>query len=51
MLVSGQNRMVNNADIGGTENHGMIHEMAEKNWEIFMAVKCPECISGMQVRF
>ena len=25
--------MVNNAGIGGTENHGMVHEMTEDTWD------------------
>lgn len=29
--------MVNNAGIGGTENHGMVHEMTEETWDNVMA--------------
>lgn len=28
--------MVNNAGIGGTENHGPVHEMAEEVWDTVM---------------
>ena len=30
--------MVNNAGIGGTENHGMVHEVTEDTWDTVVAI-------------
>ena len=38
--------MVNNAGIGGTENHGMVHEMTEETWDTVMAINSRSVFLG-----
>ena len=38
--------MVNNAGIGGTENHGMVHEMTEDTWDTVMAINSRSVFLG-----
>ena len=38
--------MVNNAGIGGTEHHGMVHEMAEETWDNVMNVNSRSVFLG-----
>ena len=39
-------RMVNNAGIGGTENHGMVHEMTEETWDTVMGINSRSVFLG-----
>ena len=36
ILKLSETRMVNNAGVGGTEHHGMVHEMSEDVWDSTM---------------
>lgn len=38
--------MVNNAGIGGTENHGMVHDMAEQTWDNVMTINSKSVFLG-----
>ncbi len=38
--------MVNNAGIGGTENHGMVHEMTEETWDSVMSINSRSVFLG-----
>ncbi|CAF9937101.1 hypothetical protein IMSHALPRED_011023 [Imshaugia aleurites] len=38
--------MVNNAGIGGTENHGMVHEMTEETWDNVMNINSRSVFLG-----
>ena len=38
--------MVNNAGIGGTENHGMVHEMTEDTWDSVMTINSRSVFLG-----
>ena len=38
--------MVNNAGIGGTEHHGMIHEMTEETWDNVMNINSRSVFLG-----
>lgn len=38
--------MVNNAGIGGTENHGMVHEMTEETWDSVMTTNSRSIFLG-----
>lgn len=38
--------MVNNAGVGGTENHGMVHEMTEETWDSVMSVNSRSVFLG-----
>ena len=38
--------MVNNAGIGGTEKHGMVHEMSDETWEIFTSMNSKSVFLG-----
>ncbi|KAK3169740.1 hypothetical protein OEA41_009124 [Lepraria neglecta] len=38
--------MVNNAGIGGTENHGMVHEMSEETWDTVMSINSRSVFLG-----
>ena len=38
--------MVNNAGIGGTENHGMVHEMSEQTWDNVMGTNSRSVFLG-----
>ena len=39
-------RMVNNAGIGGTEHHGMVHEMTEETWDTVMSINSRSVFLG-----
>lgn len=38
--------MVNNAGVGGTENHGMVHEMTERDWDHVMTTNSRSVFLG-----
>ena len=38
--------MVNNAGVGGTEHHGMVHEMTEETWDHVMNVNSRSVFLG-----
>ena len=38
--------MVNNAGVGGTEHHGMVHEMTEQTWDNVMNVNSRSVFLG-----
>lgn len=38
--------MVNNAGIGGTEHHGMVHEMTEETWDSVMSINSRSVFLG-----
>lgn len=38
--------MVNNAGVGGTENHGMVHEMTERTWDHVMTTNSRSVFLG-----
>lgn len=38
--------MINNAGIGGTENHGMVHEMTEETWDDVMSINSRSVFLG-----
>ena len=38
--------MVNNAGIGGTEHHGMVHEMTEETWDNVMNINSRSVFLG-----
>lgn len=38
--------MVNNAGIGGTENHGMVHEMTGETWDSVLATNSRSVFLG-----
>ena len=38
--------MVNNAGIGGTEHHGMVHEMTEATWDNVMNINSRSVFLG-----
>ena len=38
--------MVNNAGVGGTENHGMVHVMTEEIWDTVMSINSRSVFLG-----
>lgn len=38
--------IVNNAGIGGTKNHGMVHEMTEETWDSVMSINSRSVFLG-----
>ncbi|KAI4236420.1 MAG: hypothetical protein LQ349_002543 [Xanthoria aureola] len=45
-LKVSEDRIVNNAGIGGTEHHGMVHEMSEDVWDTTMNVNSRSVFLG-----